>query len=157
VFAKVHHYEGARFLSVTGVVPSSFAPDHADAVPLIEALWVTLRGHLSESGVDGPFVGITGPADDVVPPLRITYAASIVVADDLPTPAGLEEGRITPGNYAVFTYEGPHDGLDEFYRVTYNEELPTRDLRTREGQHLEWYPVSERAATVRTEAWIPVD
>mgnify|MGYP006268390213 FL=1 len=148
-----------RAIGVAGVVPSSFAPDAAEAVVAIEELWMKLCRHIDASPGDPrwDFVGITTPADEHVPPQRINYVAAVTSQSSLALPQGLDDFTINAGWYAVFNYLGPHDGLDEFYRVTYMEKLPALGLTTRDGQHLERYPSPSDAESISAEAWIPVD
>ena len=58
--------------------------------------------------------------------------------------------------YAVFLYEGTHEGLDAFYQQVYNVELERHGLSTRDGQHLERYPTSADPERFVAQAWIPV-
>ena len=103
------------------------------------------------------FVGITTPADDQVPPRQINYVAAVSSQSESALPNGLSEFTITEGWYAVFNYEGPHDGLDDFYRETYMERLPQLGLTTRDGEHLERYPSPSSQTVVVAQAWIPVN
>ena len=102
------------------------------------------------------FVGITTPADDQVPPQQIHYVAAVTSQSAAALPSGLTDFTIDEGWYAVFEYEGPHEGLDEFYRATYIEQLPQLGLATRVGQHLERYPSRSTEFTTVAQAWIPV-
>lgn len=147
-----------RAIGVSGVVPSSFAPDASDSAVQIEALWGQLFSALGiQPGTPGwDFVGVTTPADDLVPPHRITYCAVVTELSTTPLPALLDEFVLDGGEYIVFGYEGPHDGLDTFYQETYMHRLPEFDVATREGQHLERYPAGGSADVMRAEAWIPI-
>jgi predicted transcriptional regulator YdeE len=145
-------------MGASAVVPSSFASDASDAVATIEATW----GRLFEAIGCTPDtctcerIGITTPADDQVPPQRFTYVAAVVIDDESEIAPGLAEANIDAGLYAVFTYDGPHDGLDEFYRRTYMEDLAAAGWRTRDGQHLEKYLPSAQPEHIVSEAWIPI-
>lgn len=151
-------------VGLSAIVPSSFAADADSATEQIERLWGQLFARLGvqPGSADWDFVGITTPADELVPPHRITYCAVVTEQSVSPLPRDreafdLEAFDLTGGPYVIFTYEGPHDGLDEFYREVYLETLPTLQLRTREGQHLERYPTPRSPETMRAQAWIPIE
>ncbi|MEI6700951.1 MAG: GyrI-like domain-containing protein [Actinomycetota bacterium] len=148
----------SRAIGVRGVVSSSFSPDAADSTVEIEKLWIALFTALGTTpgSPEWTFVGITSPADDLVPPHFITYAAAVLVDDAFSKETGLEEFSIGAGTYAVFLYEGTHEGLDAFYQQVYNVELDQHGLSTRDGEHLERYPTSNDSALFVAEAWIPV-
>lgn len=152
------HCPQLRAIGVAGTVPSSFSPDASSAVAQIESLWMQLCDFIGATPGDPAwdFVGITTPADDHVPPLQINYVAAVSSQSSATLPAGLDEFTIGEGWYAVFDYQGPHDGLDEFYRTTYMYQLPELGLKTRDGEHLERYPSPSTEGITVAHAWIPV-
>ena len=148
-----------RLAGVRGVVPSSFSEDATSADDLIQELWARLRDVLGAELVSSEpdFIGVTTPYDDHVPPKRIQFVAAISIPDSFPIQAELEEVALIGGTYAVFAYEGPGDGLDDFYRKTYLEELPASDWRSRDGQHLEKVLPGSTNHNFKVEAWVPVE
>ncbi len=148
----------SRAIGVSGVVPSSFSPDAAASTAEIEKLWGALFTALGTTpgSPEWTFVGITSPADELVPPHLITYVAAVLVDDAASNETGLEELVLAAGMYAVFLYEGTHEGLDAFYQQVYNVELERHGLSTRDGQHLERYPTSADPERFVAQAWIPV-
>ncbi len=149
----------SRAIGVSGVVPSSFSPNAAASTPEIEKLWGTLFTALGTTpgSPEWTFVGITSPADALIPPHLITYVAAVLVDEAFSNETGLQEIIIGAGRYAVFLYEGTHDGLDAFYQQVYNVELDKHGLSTRDGQHLERYPTADDPDVFVAEAWIPIN
>ena len=142
----------------SAIVASSFAADAAEAVAAIEGLWVDLARDLGTSPGSDAFewIAVTTPADDLTPPQRINYVAAALGSRRDDWPSDLLDITVEGGHYAVFAYQGPHDGLDEFYRQTYNDELPRLAFASRDGQHLERYLPSGNPDVAYAEAWIPV-
>ena len=145
--------------SLSAVVPLSFAPDAAQAAAAIESLWQQLCDVLGTTldSSDYEFVGVSTPADDLVPPHRISYAATALprVASDAPD--SLATFSLEGGPYVVFSYRGPLAGLDDFYNAAYMREMPALGLSSRDGQHLEKYVAAVTDSDIAIEAWIPIE
>ena len=145
--------------SCSAVVPSSFATDATDAAPVISLLWQELCARLGTNfdSSDYEFVGVSTPADDLVPPHRITYVATALPTGDATDPGGLADFELEGGSYVVFPYRGPVSGLDDFYTAAYMREVPALGLSTRAGQHLEMYLAAVTESQIAIEAWIPIN
>ena len=146
-------------VALMAVVPSSFAPDAAQAAPAIAGLWEELcrRRDTDINSPDVEFIGVSTPADDLVPPHRITYVATAIGHGIVEPAAGLERYHLDGGLYVVFTYRGPVAGLDDFYNEAYMDELSALGLSTRDGQHLEKYLGAVTESEMAIEAWIPIE
>jgi hypothetical protein len=141
-FSDVRPREDHKAYGLSAVVASSFADDAAAQLRDGHRSTVGPTGRLQLGAHPGSdayeWIAITTPADDSVPPLRINYVAAALDGGSNNWPdAFSSEFVVEGGHYAVFVYQGPHDGLDEFYRATYNDELPQLAMATRDGQHLE--------------------
>lgn len=146
-------------VGLEAIVPSSFAPDAGDSARLIAELWAELMTCLGATpdSTDWDFVGITTPADDVVPPQRIRYVAGVTTKSAAPLPTGLTAYTIGGGDYAVIRYSGPQSEVDDFYREVYLSELDKRNLSTRSGEHLERLLGAQTGEHIELEAWVPVN
>jgi len=158
MIGRIEERETSTAVGITATVPSSFAPDGANAAPVIAALWEMVTSVLGTQGVSAEreYVGITGPADDLVPPHRITYSATVTEHSAGPLPTTFDAFIIDGGRYAVFSFLGTVGEVDDFYRSTYDEGLRDLGCTTRDGQHLERMLPSEHPALLNLEAWIPI-
>ncbi len=158
MIGRIEERVACTAVGITATVPSSFAPDAADAAAVIAALWEMVTAALGTPGVtdDFEYIGITGPADDLVPPHRITYSASVTEHSAGPLPTTFDAFIIDGGRYAVFSFLGTVGEVDDFYRSAYDEGLRDLGCTTRDGQHLERMLPSEHPALLNLEAWIPI-
>jgi predicted transcriptional regulator YdeE len=129
-----------RFIGLATTTPSSFSPDHDVTGVQVGELFQQLTNELTATGVDNfeELVGISRPADAVIPPQLLWYFAgyesqslSVDSLDELVVPAG---------DYFAVTYQGAITGFDAAVNEIYGTIFPDSGLTPRDGLHLEVYP-----------------
>jgi predicted transcriptional regulator YdeE len=87
------------------------------------------------------------------------YIAGMEVDSLSEIPAGMKSKEISAANYAVFTYNGPIDGLPKFFGHIYAEWMPKSgySMDSKLSLDFEYYP--ERVMDMnaaKIEIWVPV-
>jgi len=131
--------ESRRFAGISVTTPSSFNDEFEGTETQIQELFDRVRGAIEATGATVPPVlyGVSGPADDVVPPLLINYLAGAEL--DLGDEDGFETIVVDPGSYFCVTFRGPLTDMDDAIRAIYGHELATSGYAVRDGLHLEVY------------------
>gem|GEM_PF-489279 len=129
-----------RFVGIATTTPSSFSPVHDVNGAQIGELFQQLKNELQTAGVDDfdELVGISRPADAVIPPQLIWYFARY--ENPSLSLVSLEELLVPAGDYFVVTYHGPMTGFDAAVNEVYGTIFPESGLTPRDGLHLEIYP-----------------
>ena len=129
-----------RCIGLATTTPSSFSPEHDVNGAQVGELFQQLTDELTALGIDGfeELVGISRPADAVIPPQLIWYFAgyeSLSLSVD-----SLDELVVPAGDYFAVTYQGPITGFDAAVNEVYGTIFPDSGLTPRDGLHLEIYP-----------------
>ena len=129
-----------HFIGLATTTPSSFSPDHDVNGTQIGELFEKVRHELRAAGVDvvDELVGISRPADAVIPPQLIWYFAGYE-SPSLSTDS-LDKLVVPAGDYFAVTYQGPITGFDAAVNEVYGTIFPDSGLTPRDGLHLEVYP-----------------
>lgn len=117
---------------------SSFSPDAQEGTNQIMALWERIRALDAELHPDeeNPLFGVSGPADEHVPPLSVWYTAGFVGTEPLD---GLDSIVVPAGKYLVYSHQGTPDTFDDAIRFAYMENFPKSGSPLRDAPHLERY------------------
>ena len=101
--------------------------------------------------------GVSWPADEFTPPQNVHYFAGFESVDATVT-AGMEELKLTGGNYFTYIYVGDLQKIDEGFQNAYNVAFPASGLTGRDGQHLEIYPedYDPSSGVISFEILIPI-
>jgi len=141
--------EAVRYLGFATVTPSSFNPDHDPDGAQIQSLFQNLRGALDAAGLlYHELVGISFPADELLPPQHIHYVAAL--AHDNAVIDGMTEVIVPAGDYFVATYQGPLITFDAAVNDFYMTLVPASGYAPRDGYHLEKYPSTWRGRPTDT-------
>ncbi|HEY1692529.1 MAG TPA: AraC family transcriptional regulator [Polyangiaceae bacterium] len=85
--------------------------------------------------------------------------AALVVRDDAPLPAGLEETSLPAGRYARVTHRGAYSGLGDAWARLMGEWLPGSGFRVGGGPSYEVYVTDPRTTAtedLRTDLYLPL-
>lgn len=127
-----------------------------------ERAWKILCGWAGPKGLLGPstlVIGISHDDPQVTAPEDIRYDAAITVERDIAPEAPVAAGVLPGGEYAIFTHQGPYEGLEETYKTIMGQWVPTSDREFRDTPWFEVYrndPQSTPPAQLLTEIHIPL-
>ncbi len=87
------------------------------------------------------------------------YIAGLEVSSTSSVPEGMKSKEIPAANYAVFTYQGPLDGLHEFFGFIYGEWMPKSGYSMDPKLSLDFERYPERVMDMKNaivEIWVPI-
>lgn len=87
------------------------------------------------------------------------YIAGLEVKSTANIPNGLKSKDIPAANYAVFSYEGPLDGLHNFFEYIYGDWMPKSGYSMDPNLSLDFERYPERVMDMnaaKLEIWVPV-
>lgn len=96
---------------------------------------------------------------ETTPPDQLTSDAGIVVKEGITLPAGLVERRLSAGQYARTTHEGPYTRLGDTWARLMGDWLPKSGHRVGAGSSFEVYrntPENAAPAELRTDLYVPI-
>ncbi|MFI5200863.1 MAG: GyrI-like domain-containing protein [Candidatus Kapaibacterium sp.] len=138
----------------------------ADGIPSIREAWAEFgkrSGEIRHARLPGVY-GIEDYSRDFdmnkggFPKYYYIAGYEVERAEDIP--AGMTGKEIAAANYAVFTYNGPIDGLHEFFGFIYGEWMPKSGYSMDPKLSLDFEYYSEPnmdMSNVRVEIWVPIE
>jgi len=106
-----------------------------------ERAWKILCAWGGPKGLFGPatmIIGISHDEPQSTPPEEIRYDAAISLEADITVEPPVVLGSLPGGEYAIFTHQGPHEGLEDTYKVIMSQWVPTSG---REFADTPWFEV----------------
>ncbi len=99
-----------------------------------KAAWDALCGWAGPRGLIAPnaeFIGIGHDDPEITAEDKLRYDACITVDRPVKPEGEVSVQKLAGGRYAVFTLQGPYDGLAELYRAIYGQWLPASGMKLR--------------------------
>ena len=127
-----------------------------------EEAWHALCGNPDVHAVLGPntkYLGICYDNPDTVDPNNIRYDACVTIPEEQEFGEGIVTQTVEGGKYAVYTYQGSYEELQEAYRKLYGEWLPQNGHTPVDGPTIEVYlnhPQQTPPEELLTEIRIPL-
>lgn len=124
--------------------------------------WKILCGWGAPKGLFTPrtmIIGISHDDPQVTPPEQIRYDAAISLEKDVEVEPPVVLGSLPGGEYAIFTHQGPYEGLEETYKTIMGQWVPASGREFRDTPWFEVYrndPASTPPAQLLTEIHIPL-
>ena len=124
--------------------------------------WEELMAKLGAEGDLGPgtrTLGISYDDPAAVPADQLRYDASVTVSDDFVAPDGITMREIASGDYAVYTHQGPYDGLAAAYEKLFGQWIPRSGREVADTPCFEEYlndPGSTEPEDLITDIYIPL-
>ncbi|MDP2849096.1 MAG: AraC family transcriptional regulator [Humidesulfovibrio sp.] len=127
-----------------------------------ERAWKILCGWGAPKGLFTPrtmIIGISHDDPQATPPEEIRYDAAISLEVDIAVEPPVTLGALPGGEYAIFTHQGPYEGLEEVYKTIMGQWLPTSEREFRDTPWFEVYrndPSTTPPAQLITDIHIPL-
>ena len=127
-----------------------------------ERAWKLLCGWAGPKGLFTPntlAIGISHDDPQATPPDEIRYDAAISLESEVDVAPPVVLGSLPGGEYAIFSHQGPHEGLEETYKTIMSSWVPTCGREFRDTPWFEIYrndPASTPPAQLITDIHIPL-
>ncbi|SNR82680.1 AraC family transcriptional regulator [Humidesulfovibrio mexicanus] len=127
-----------------------------------ERAWKILCGWGAPKGLVNPktlIIGISYDDPSATAPEELRYDAAISIDNDLAVEEPVSLDVLPGGEYAVFTHQGPYQGLEETYKTIMSGWIPTCDREFRDSPWFEIYrndPATTPPAQLITDIHIPL-
>lgn len=124
--------------------------------------WKILFGWGAPKGLFTPrtmIIGITHDDPQATRPEEIRYDAAISLDGDVAVEPPVTLGALPGGEYAIFTHQGPYEGLEETYKTIMSQWLSTSAREFRDTPWFEVYrndPATTPPAQLITDIHIPL-